>query len=497
MTALAFELPIVIIGAGPTGLGAAYALHGWGCDDWLLYERNDQVGGLSRSIVDEHGCTWDLGGHMLFSHYDLFTRIVEDALPASQWTTAHGDCWVRIGDGWAPHPIHRNLQYLPRGLAADCVAGLFDAAAAESGVPAANLGELYRTTYGDEINNLFDKPFNEKVWAFDPAKLQAQFVAEHVSRPNPAAAARRVLMHDGQAPDPAKRFRFPKAGGTGAIWNAIAEQLPSHRIVTGAAAVEIDVPRKTVRFSNGDERHYGTLISTAPLDRLASMSGRDDWIRQTSGLKHAALNLVGLALAGQPSDDMRSKSCTYFPDLDTPFYRVVQLSNFSPEIVGGQGAQWSLLAESAESSERPLKSKDLVGDTIGALIAHRMIKSREQVLGVWTHRAEYSQPLPTLDRDRILADLQPGLMAESILSRGRFGTWLYEVGNMDHCFMQGVEAAAHILFGCPELTIWHPELVNRPHAVLGWGRFGRGLFRRCNGEPSRDRNEEVASVSGA
>ena len=98
--------------------------------------------------------------------------------------------------------------------------------------------------------------------------------------------------------------------------------------------------------------------------------------------------LVGLALAGQPTGDVRSKSCTYFPDLQTPFFRVVQLSNFSSEIVAGQGAQWSLLAESAESSERPLKSKDLVGDALGALIAHGMRKSRGQVVRGWTHRAE-------------------------------------------------------------------------------------------------------------
>lgn len=31
---------IVIIGAGPTGLGAAYRLHELGYDDWVLYEKS-------------------------------------------------------------------------------------------------------------------------------------------------------------------------------------------------------------------------------------------------------------------------------------------------------------------------------------------------------------------------------------------------------------------------------------------------------------------------
>jgi UDP-galactopyranose mutase len=53
----------VIIGAGPTGLSAAYHLG----EESLLIEQNDRVGGWCRSIED-NGFTFDFAGHIMFSN---------------------------------------------------------------------------------------------------------------------------------------------------------------------------------------------------------------------------------------------------------------------------------------------------------------------------------------------------------------------------------------------------------------------------------------------
>ena len=66
---------VLIVGAGPAGLGAAHRLHELGHTDWCLYEKRDSAGGLSASVVDEAGFTWDLGGHVLFSHYEYFDAL--------------------------------------------------------------------------------------------------------------------------------------------------------------------------------------------------------------------------------------------------------------------------------------------------------------------------------------------------------------------------------------------------------------------------------------
>src|SRR3954454_15352646 len=53
----------VVIGAGPTGLSAAYHLG----SDALLLEQNGTVGGWCRS-VEVNGFTFDYAGHIMFSN---------------------------------------------------------------------------------------------------------------------------------------------------------------------------------------------------------------------------------------------------------------------------------------------------------------------------------------------------------------------------------------------------------------------------------------------
>src|SRR5213076_1453902 len=55
--------PVVVVGAGPTGLSAAYHLG----EDALLLEQNDRVGGWCRS-VEVNGFTFDFAGHIMFSN---------------------------------------------------------------------------------------------------------------------------------------------------------------------------------------------------------------------------------------------------------------------------------------------------------------------------------------------------------------------------------------------------------------------------------------------
>lgn len=85
---------------------------------------------------------------------------------------------------------------------------------------------------------------------------------------------------------------------------------------------------------------------------------------------------------------------------------------------------------------------------LGSHLCERLIADGHDVLCV-----DNFYPVPTLERDAALRIIQPWLEAHGIYSRGRFGAWKYEVGNMDHSFMQGVEVVERILESKPERTI--------------------------------------------
>lgn len=109
---------------------------------------------------------------------------------------------------------------------------------------------------------------------------------------------------------------------------------------------------------------------------------------------------------------------------------------------------------------KPVDQANLLKDSIQGLINTDMIKSNDEIVSTYHRRFDHGYPTPALEREGVLKELLPKLQAKDILSRGRFGSWRYEVGNQDHSFMLGVEAVDHIVNGAVELTLNYPDFVN-------------------------------------
>jgi protoporphyrinogen oxidase len=390
----------LIIGAGPAGLGAAHRLRELGDRDWLVVEAEDRVGGLAKSHVDAAGFTWDVGGHVMFSSSPYFNAVTERVLADDALMHAR-ECWIRTHGRFIPYPFQNNIGALPHEAAVDCLDGLYRASLTPRATRPASFDEWITATFGEGIRTHFMDPYNRKVWAQPLERMSADWIAERVAVVEP----RRVL-------------ELAMAQGADASWG----------------------PNASFR--------YPLHGSTMPLDRLARVSaGCPAGVRAAAdGLTRSRGVMIGFGVArGGVSD----RNWVYFPDPEVPFYRLTFLSNYSPHIVPGAATDRysALLVEVSASEHRPVDDGAVAQRSLEALIREGVLEPEDEdrIASVWQLGIPYSYPVPTLDRDRRLAQVEGWLAAMGVRSVGRFGAWRYEVGNMDHSFMMGVNAVERLL----------------------------------------------------
>jgi len=453
---------IVILGAGPTGLGAAWRLHEHGYTNWTLIEAEPHAGGLASSFIDEKGYTWDVGGHVQFSHYKYFDRLMDTLLGTDGWLHHERESWVWMCGGFVPYPFQNNIRHLPKNVMWECLQGLIEVYKQGPGAtPPPHFGAWFDRTFGAGIAKHFLRPYNFKVWAYPPEQLQWSWIGERVAVTDLARVTENILYEkDDLSWGPNNTFRFPKHGGTGSIWRECARRLPAEHMQYGRRVVAVDVPGKALRMSDGSVEKYDYLLSSVPLDLLAQATGNEAWSRASEGLVHSSTHVIGVGLHGKPGPHIKTKCWMYFPEADCPFYRVTVFSNYSPNNVPDITKGWSLMGEVSESPAKPVDNETVAEETVRGMIATKLIESRDQVDTVWHRRFEHGYPTPSLSRDKALDALLVPMMKQGIYSRGRFGAWKYEVSNQDHSLMQGVECIDHLLLGTEELTVWFPGAAN-------------------------------------
>jgi len=448
------RVEILIVGAGPTGLGAARCLAERGHDDWLLLERNAFAGGLSSSFRDEAGFTWDLGGHVIHSHYEVFDRAVNSVMGGDILRHDRA-AFIRVADRWVPYPFQNNLHRLPDEMRQQCLQGMIAAhEASRGGPPPDNFSEWVDRTFGLGIAEHFMRPYNRKVWCCELGELAADWVADRVSLPDldKLIADTRAGRDDADF-GPNASFVFPKSGGTGELWRRLAESLPAGRVRYDADLVGIDGEAHVCRLSSGEEVEYDKMICTASLDALVKLAGRDDLCAAAADLEFNSVEVLGVGFAGTPPAAIAEKCWMYFPEPRTPFYRATVFSNYSPGNVPDPSCNWSLMLEVARKPAWGCDVADLWSRALSAVRGNGLASAEAGILSRWHHTLPMAYPLPTVNRDAALAQIVPALEAEDVYPRGRFGAWRYELGNMDHCFMQGVEVVDRILDGASETVL--------------------------------------------
>jgi protoporphyrinogen oxidase len=442
-------MSVLIVGAGPCGLACARELDRLGHREWLILERANHAGGLASSVVDPAGFTWDMGGHVVFSHFGEFDALLAETM-GEDVLDHDRSSYVRFDDRWVPYPFQNNLRHLPDEVTQECLDGL----AAASG----RTGEMdFKTwmlaTFGQGITRHFMEPYNRKVWATPPDRMASNWIAERVAVVDYQRALLSVREgRDDLAWGPNNRFVFPSVGGTGEIYRRLAARLQD-RIRYGVEVTAVEAEKRLVK-ANGSAHPFSALVSTMPLDRLiAATSDSPAEVRTAATqLRHNSVYMVGIGYETPLADD---RSWMYFPQSHAPFYRATNFAKYSPANVpdGDTSRYCAYMTETAYSPEKPEPRAGLETRVEEGLRASGVVAGRPGVASIHVEEIDYAYPVPTLERDASLDTIQPWLMGHEIYSRGRFGSWRYEMGNMDHAVKMGIDAARRIVTGQDE-ELW-------------------------------------------
>jgi len=215
---------IVILGAGPAGLGAAHELVRHGAVPTVV-ERHDKVGGLARTETFK-GHRFDLGGHRFFTHYPEVER-----------------SWHRIlGRDFLLRPRlsrifyrGRFFAYRLRPLGALRGLGLVEAVRVLLSYLRWHLRPYPKETtfehwvtnrFGRRLFRTFFESYTEKVWGIPCSELRAEWAAQRIKDLSLRVAVLRMLGRR-RADDVRsliEQFHYPRLG-PGMMWEAVCDEV--------------------------------------------------------------------------------------------------------------------------------------------------------------------------------------------------------------------------------------------------------------------------------
>ena len=490
--------PVLVIGAGPTGLAAGHHLGA----DALIVDRNETVGGWCRSVVED-GFTFDYAGHIMFSNdpwvHEMYAKLLGDNV---HWQDR--EAWIYSKGVHTRYPFQGALYGLPPEVIKECLVGAIEArfgplkaeanGAAKGGVNgstkhtngahavnggqaaggacepiqrledccadgvmeaevplvaaapagAGNAGQpavrdfesFIYDVWGAGIAKHFAIPYNRKLWAVPLHTMETSWLGGRVPLPDLGEMIEGALRPVPKPMGPNARFGYPLRGGFQALMNGFLPLLES-RLRLGSSVVALSPRRRTATLDDGTSIDWEQVVSTAPLPELVRMLGDEappEVRAEAEGLRHVSVRCVHLGVA---REHLTEKHWIYYPE-DPVFHRIFVQGNASPHCnpPGGFG----LTCEITYGPGKPLPQEGdaLVRRCIDDCIRVGMLREDDRILVGAQTDLPYAYVVYDHSRAGRVARLREWLLERGIVLAGRYGEWEYY--NSDHAFIAGRQA---------------------------------------------------------
>ena len=337
------DMHVVIIGAGPAGLTAAYDLCKEGVSSVVL-EKDNVVGGISRT-VNYKGYHFDIGGHRFFTKVKAVEAMWHEVLAEGQMLRRSRLSRIYYNKKFFYYPLRASNALLGLGIWNSALIFLsYLRAQLFPEKPEDTFEQWISNRFGKRLYRIFFKTYTEKVWGIPCNQIMAEWAAQRIKGLSLLAAVKNALIQNQTKGDVIKTlidaFDYPEFG-PGMMWETVKEIVERDgseiRFNAGvekilwsdgrvdAVQVMIDGKLETVEGSH--------FISTMPIRELIQKfdpPAPDHVLKAAEALNYRDFLTVALVIDKR---ELFPDNWIYIHDPDVKVGRIQNFKNWSPSMV--------------------------------------------------------------------------------------------------------------------------------------------------------------------
>lgn len=315
----------LILGAGPAGLTFANRLQQTGEQSFLVLEKEEEAGGLCRS-VEVDGFPFDIGGgHFLDTRRPKVNEFLFEFMGEEEWDKYIRDTEISLNGMKINHPIEANIwqmnledqiAYLKSIAMAGCNIG--------TDMPKDFVDWIY-WKLGSKIAEEYMIPYNQKIFGKELNQLGTYWL-DKLPDVSFEETLRSCLERQAYGTQPGHaQFYYPKKYGYGELWLRMAEKIRTN-IKYKADVKSIDFNTKTVIINSGEKYQADVIITTIPWIEFEEIIGMPEEIKKS---------ITELKISSVQTEYFNEKLNTtaqwiYFPEEKFSYHRILVRHNFCP-----------------------------------------------------------------------------------------------------------------------------------------------------------------------
>jgi len=331
------EKKIAIVGAGPAGLTAAWQLSKRGFKQIEIFESDNQVGGISKTV--RRGVwRFDIGGHRFFSKSHLVNELWDEMLLPETFMQRPRKSRIYYRGRYFDYPLKPLNALLNLGLL-ETVRCIFSYIWVRLHPPKKQdkFEGWVAARFGWRLYRIFFKTYTEKVWGISTSELNSTWAAQRIKNLSLLGAIKDAFGFKSKSiiTTLIDSFKYPQYG-PGQLWESVTNKLiESGATLTLESAIEsvyFDGQKYSLRNSHGENYSAEAVFSSIPLSVVPKLLGApNDVIQAAENLRYRDFLIVAVPVMA--SKELFNDNWIYIHDPAVSVGRIQNYLSWSPNLV--------------------------------------------------------------------------------------------------------------------------------------------------------------------